>query len=71
MPSTIKLHRVFKAPPDRVFRAFIDPDALANGWRLMALRQKFMRWMRELAADTRCRSPILVRARAIRLVAPT
>ena len=27
MPSTVKLHRVLTAPPDRVFRAFIDPDA--------------------------------------------
>lgn len=27
MPSTIKLHRVLRAPPDRVFRAFIDPGA--------------------------------------------
>ena len=27
MPSTVKLHRVLAAPPDRVFRAFIDPDA--------------------------------------------
>src|SRR5882672_5778610 len=27
MPSTIKLHRVLRATPDRVYRAFIDPDA--------------------------------------------
>jgi uncharacterized protein YndB with AHSA1/START domain len=27
MPSTIRLHRVLQAPPDRVYRAFIDPDA--------------------------------------------
>ena len=27
MPSTIRLHRVLKAPPDRVYRAFVDPDA--------------------------------------------
>lgn len=30
MPSTIKLHRVFKAPPERVFRAFTDPRALVK-----------------------------------------
>ena len=30
MPSTIKLHRVFKATPDRVYRAFLDPDALVK-----------------------------------------
>lgn len=27
MPSTIKLHRVFAAPPARVYKAFIDADA--------------------------------------------
>lgn len=30
MPSTIRLHRVFKAPPERVYRAFLDPDALVR-----------------------------------------
>ena len=30
MPSTIKLHRVLKATPDRVYRAFLDPDAMAK-----------------------------------------
>jgi len=28
--STIRLHRVLKAPPERVFKAFVDPDALAR-----------------------------------------
>lgn len=27
MPSTIRVHRVLKAPPERVYRAFLDPDA--------------------------------------------
>lgn len=30
MPSTIKLHRVFKAPPDRIYRAFLDPSAMVK-----------------------------------------
>ncbi len=30
MPSTIRLHRVLKAPPERVYRAFTDADALAK-----------------------------------------
>lgn len=30
MPSTIRLHRVLRAPPDRVYRAFLDPDALVK-----------------------------------------
>jgi uncharacterized protein YndB with AHSA1/START domain len=27
MPSTIRLHRVFAAPPQRVYKAFVDDDA--------------------------------------------
>ena len=27
MPGTVKLHRVFAAPPERVYKAFIDPAA--------------------------------------------
>ena len=27
MPSTIRLHRVLRATPERVYRAFLDPDA--------------------------------------------
>ena len=31
MPTnTITLHRVFRAPPDRIYRAFLDPDAKAK-----------------------------------------
>jgi len=30
MPHTIRLHRVLKAPPERVYRAFLDPDALVK-----------------------------------------
>jgi uncharacterized protein YndB with AHSA1/START domain len=30
MPSTIRLHRVLKAPPERVYNAFLDPDAMAK-----------------------------------------
>jgi uncharacterized protein YndB with AHSA1/START domain len=30
MPSTIRLHRVFKAPPERVYRAFLDPEAMVK-----------------------------------------
>ena len=28
--STLKLHRIFNAPPERVFRAFIDVNALSK-----------------------------------------
>jgi len=30
MPGTVRLHRVFAAPPERVYRAFLDADALAR-----------------------------------------
>lgn len=30
MPNTVKLHRVLRGTPERVFRAFIDPDAMAK-----------------------------------------
>ncbi len=29
-PSTIRLHRVLRAKPERVYRAFLEPDALAK-----------------------------------------
>ena len=28
--GTVKLHRVLRAPPERIYRAFLDPDALAK-----------------------------------------
>jgi uncharacterized protein YndB with AHSA1/START domain len=30
MPNTVKLHRVLRGTPERVFRAFIDPDAMVK-----------------------------------------
>src|SRR6478672_2026328 len=30
MPGTVQLHRVISAPPERVFRAFTDGDALVK-----------------------------------------
>ncbi len=30
MPNTIRLHRVLRANPKRVYRAFLDPDAMAK-----------------------------------------
>ncbi|MDZ4685886.1 MAG: SRPBCC family protein [Planctomycetaceae bacterium] len=29
-PGTVRLHRVFRAPPERVYRAFLDPDAMCK-----------------------------------------
>ena len=30
MPNTVRFHRVFRAPPERIYRAFLDADALAK-----------------------------------------
>ena len=30
MPSTIRLHRVLRSTPERVYRAFLDPDAMVK-----------------------------------------
>jgi uncharacterized protein YndB with AHSA1/START domain len=30
MPGTVRFHRVLKAPPEKVYRAFLDPDAMAK-----------------------------------------
>ncbi len=28
--NTVKLHRVLRAPPERIYRAFLDPDAMVK-----------------------------------------
>lgn len=30
MSNMVKLHRVFSAPPERVYKAFLDPDAIVK-----------------------------------------
>lgn len=30
MPNTVRFHRVLKAPPGKVYRAFLDPDAMVK-----------------------------------------
>ena len=30
MPNTVKLHRVFKTKPERLYKAFLDPQALVK-----------------------------------------
>lgn len=30
MPGTVKLHRVLQAPPERIYRAFLDAEAMAK-----------------------------------------
>lgn len=40
MPHTVRLHRVFTIKPEKVYRAFIEADALENGCHPMALRAR-------------------------------
>lgn len=28
--GTVRIHRIFRAPPERLYRAFLDPDAMAK-----------------------------------------
>jgi uncharacterized protein YndB with AHSA1/START domain len=30
MPNTVRLHRVLRAAPEKIYRAFLDPDAMAK-----------------------------------------
>lgn len=30
MPSTVQFHRVFRATPEKIYRAFLDPDAMVK-----------------------------------------
>ena len=30
MPNTIRLHRIFAAKPEKLYRAFVEPDAMAS-----------------------------------------
>ncbi len=30
MPNTVQIHRVFAAPPERVYRAFLEPEAIVK-----------------------------------------
>ena len=30
MPNTIQIHRVLRAAPEKICRAFLDPDAMAK-----------------------------------------
>jgi uncharacterized protein YndB with AHSA1/START domain len=61
--NTIRLHRVLRATPERIYRAFFDADAWPSGFRRMDSRARFIAWTRKSAAPTRCRSLISPPAR--------
>lgn len=52
--KAIRLHRVLRAPPERIYRAFLDADAMAkrlppNGFT-GKVHQDVRAWARRLAA---------------------
>ena len=54
MPTpTLRLHRVLRAPSERVCRAFLDADALAKRLPPDGYTFGFTRWTRVLAAVSR------------------
>ncbi len=44
MSNTVKLHHVLSAPPERVFKAFIDPDALVKWMAPHGFTAKVHHW---------------------------
>ena len=40
MPNTIRIHRVLRAAPEKVYRAFLDPEAMAK-WLRRSSNVKF------------------------------
>ena len=62
--NTIRLHRVIRATPEKVYRAFIDANAMAKWCRQMATRARFIILMRKSVALTRCLLPISALAAA-------
>ena len=51
--TTVTLHRFLKAPPERVYKAFLDPDALAKWAPPHGFTERCTRWTRPWAAATR------------------
>jgi uncharacterized protein YndB with AHSA1/START domain len=51
--GTVKFHRVFKAPAERVYRAFLDPDALVKWLPPTVLLRRFIVLMQMLVAHTK------------------
>lgn len=44
MPNTIRLHRVIRATPERVYRAFLDLDARASTV-VVAINAQLLKWV--------------------------
>ena len=69
--NTVRLHRVLSAPPERVYRAFLDADAKAKWLPPHGFTGKVHRSTPSSAAAIACRSPTSPRATATRSAGPT
>ena len=63
--NTVLLHRVLRASPDRVYRAFLDADAMDKWLPPMVLPARSMKWMLVKGAVIACHSPTSPPAKAI------
>ena len=64
--NTVRLHRVLRSPPDRLYRAFLDPAPSSAGCRPSASPARSTAWRLWSAAPGACPSPTSAPATAIR-----
>ena len=57
-PNTIRLHRVLRATPEKIYKAFLDPTPWPNGFRRTGSPARCTTWTPKSAALTKCRSRI-------------
>lgn len=64
--GTVRLHRVLAAPVDRVYRAFLDPDAMAKWLPPYGFAGKVHEIDARVGGATGCRSPTSARGTVTR-----
>ena len=64
MPGTVRFHRVLRASPELVYRAFLDAEAMVKWLPPNEFTGKFTAWMPKSAAPSGCRSRISAPATA-------
>ena len=65
--NTVQLHRVLAAPVAKVFRAFVEADAMASWLPPYGFVCKVDHLEAKVEEHTKCRLPILLQAVVIRL----
>ena len=55
MPNTVRLHRVLATTPEKVYRAFLEPDAMAKWLPPNGFAATVHHWRRKSAAHSECR----------------